>query len=212
MRRLDLTGSRAGAIHPVLLAISLVAYRLAHCRLSPLKWLFSSSIPFGPVQRPLLDELEHIEQIFWGACVTSLREVGLSAAIDVPDGGGLTADACHLAFRTWRQDLAGDTDLAADSRMMVPIWFDKQSGRWKVWLFLGWSVRELSVSFAKTPCVQVRNADGNRVNVSFRDSVYRAATPAFAEHYTGRLMNRKEFRAHCDRYGEREEILAHLNG
>jgi len=168
--------------------------------------------PFGPVQRPLLDELEHIEQIFWGAYVTSLRELGLSAAIDVPDGRGLTADAWHLAFRTWQQELAGDTDLAADSRMMVPIWYDRLSHRWRVWLFLGWSARELTVSFFETPNVQVLDAAGNRVKVSFENSVYRAATPVFAEHDTRRLMNREEFRDHCDRYGEREEILAHLDG
>ncbi len=166
---------------------------------------------FGPVQAPLLDELDHIEQIFWGAYVTSLRELGLSTAIDLPGGGAVSAEVCYLSFRTWQQQVAGDMDLAADCRMMVPVCPEKDG--WKVWLFLCWSARKLTVSFFEKPAVRVRDADGNPVDVwtEFGDSVYSAATPVFAEHYTSRLMDREEFRAHCDQYCGYEEILAHLD-
>jgi hypothetical protein len=63
------------------------------------------------------------------------------------------------------------------------------------------------VSFDTPPGVEVVRGD---VDVNMGGSAYALAYPVFAETYVSRLLNRDEFRAHCDRYRTQSAILAHL--
>lgn len=46
--------------------------------------------------------------------------------------------------------------------------------------------------------------------VEFRADRYEFAVPVTAEVYVSRLLNRDEFRRHCDRFKSKEAILANL--
>lgn len=163
----------------------------------------------GPVDVPLDDELAGIERLFLGAHAAACAEIGLA-----PEGGS-AAD-----FAGWAADR--DPDLGQDNRMMVPVFFDVERRRTKVWAFLGWRSRPLVASFAKPPKVEVLGSAEKRgwfgfgakpaapEPVEFESARYSLAYPVTAEVYVSTRLNREEFRAHCDRYRTPDQILSHL--
>lgn len=179
--------------------------------------------PDGAVKTTLKDELEGMELLFFGAYVTSLRNLGGKAEASLPRGLGevdLEASAKH--FSHWKSDLPNDPDVTADLRMMVPLFYDTERKITKVWLFLGWAERPLDVSWVNTPqliAVGQPPADWDEDhrnnplrNVHFDGIQPSLFYPVTAEAYVGDLMDREQFRAHCDRYQTRSEILANLPG
>jgi hypothetical protein len=147
----------------------------------------------GPVARPLDEELEEMIALMRGAAAVAGEELGMDTAVG-PEVG---------RFRAW----AKDPDIAEDVRMMVPVFFDRGRDKTKVWAILGWATRTLLVSYASPPIVRVHEG---AARVEFGTAVRRIAYPVFAEVYVSRLLDRDEFRTHCDRYKTRGSILQHL--
>jgi hypothetical protein len=131
--------------------------------------------------------------LFRGAAAVAGEELGLKTATGT--------EAEH--FRAW----AKAPDIGQDVRMMVPVFFDIGRQKTKVWAILGWATRLLEVSFATPPTAHVVKG---RPHVRFASTFRQIAYPVFAETYVTRLLDRDEFRAHCDRYRTRSEILQHL--
>jgi hypothetical protein len=128
-----------------------------------------------------------------GAATTVGEELGMAAAAE-PEAG---------RFRAW----AKNPDIAGDVRMMVPVFFDRGRSMTKVWAILGWATRLLRVSYVAPPSVRVLEG---APRVEFGAAGRRIAYPVFAEVYVSRLLDRDEFRTHCDRYKTRGSILQHL--
>jgi len=149
--------------------------------------------PTGRVSQPLDEELADMVALFRGAAAVAGHELGM-----VP-----TTDAEVSWFRQW----ARKPDIAEDIRMMVPVFYDKSRRKMKVWAILGWSRRTLGVEFAIRPAAEV--LEGN-VKINFSRVSYQLAHPVFVETYVSRLLDRDEFRAHCDRYQTRSRILKNL--
>ncbi len=122
---------------------------------------------------PNAEEIDRTEALFRAAAKTARYEIGL------------TNEPSSVS-------LAGDPDLAADLRMMVPVFYDRDRQKLKVWAFLGWTTTSLDVSF-ETPPKTSRPVptDGSK---------YRAAVPVMVEIYVNRLLDRAEMRALCDRH------------
>jgi hypothetical protein len=100
--------------------------------------------------------------------------------------------------------------------MMVPVFYDVLRKKTKVWAFLGWVERPLTVSFATPPQVTVRDADGQEVprssyRLSYSQRWVTLAYPVTAEVYVSRVLDRQEFRKHCDRHVTRKAILENLH-
>lgn len=173
----------------------------------------------GPVKPTLGDELTHMEQLFRGAAAASNHDLGAGPA----DG----ADA----FEQWRAGLSDDPDVARDARMMVPVFYDVGRRKTKVWAFLGWRTVSVDTKYRERPrVVAVEPATppmGGRLAelrrkfhgsepvthppaVEFVGDAYEFVVPVVVEAYVSRLMNRDEFRRHCDRHGTRSAILRHL--
>jgi hypothetical protein len=169
--------------------------------------------PDGPSKATLASELDDTQSLFWGAHETACREIGL--AVEAPAPRGRHQDhAAH--FAAWAQALAADPDIGRDARMMVPVFFDRQREKLKVWVFLGWVTRELNVAFQKPPAAEVFDGRGRRVEPSddlrlvFASERHTLACPLTAEVYVSRLLDRYEFRRHCDLHKTRSAILANL--
>jgi hypothetical protein len=166
----------------------------------------------GPVRKNLDAELSEMEGLFYGAYSVVCAELGLE-----PDLGPLSRDPQGDGdrFRSWLKSVWSDVDVGADARMMVPVFYDLQRKKTKVWVFMGWSERPLDISFAKKPDVTVLDEDGrevepDQVQLSFYGYGYRVAYPVMAEVYVTEILDRKEFRAHCDRFKTRAGILENL--
>lgn len=163
----------------------------------------------GPVQRPLADELAEMAALFRGAAAVAGQELGME-----PAPAEATAPFTRFAEQHAQGGSTGrstrfhqDPGPAEDIRMMVPVFHDVGRDMTKVWAILGWDVRELNVSFSVPPAARVLKG---RAEVRFGSESHALAYPVFAEAYVARLLDRDEFRAHCDRYKTVERILAHL--
>jgi hypothetical protein len=152
-----------------------------------------------------------LESLFFGAHVRVSRELGLSPT--TWPGSDSSANAAADRFAAWARE--SDADLSADVRAMVPVFYDLERRKVKVWIFLGWSSRPIAISFAQPPQAVVRDVNGRplrhhppirwgalRVNVPY---------PVTAELYVDRLLDRDEFRKLCDSCGTQSEIVRCLN-
>jgi hypothetical protein len=160
-------------------------------------------------------ELRHVSALFYGAAITVGRELGMAdSPKDEADwGSGEGPDADAVTFERWAKE-RNDPDLTRDARMMVPVFYDRGRGKTKVWVFLGWSQRPVRVDFRNFPDVKVRDVRGqdvtDQIRIKFESRTYRLAYPVMAEVYVTKLLNRDEFRAHCDRHKTRRAILESL--
>ena len=170
----------------------------------------------GPVKASLAVELDEMEAIFAGASAAVSRELGLTGGVTAsPEPApGRSSDEDRKAFNRWAQTMNEDPDLGRDARMMVPVFFDRGRRKTKVWVFLGWSQRPVHFWFARPPAVQVTKngqpAKPGEIDLQFGASSVSLAYPVSAEVYVDRILNREEFRRHCDRFKTRSEILKNL--
>ena len=170
----------------------------------------------GPVELNLLQEIDQLAGIFGGAYVTACRDLGLPEGAAAEIGNGKPADEQAQGFLRWLASIHSDPDLAQDVRMMVPIFYNVQRKRTKVWLMLGWGGASCEIDYVRHPAVSITNADGKPVAadtgpiVIFQKKKTGVSMPVFAEVYVTKLLNRAEFRRHCDVYLSEESILANL--
>jgi hypothetical protein len=180
----------------------------------------------GPSEADLAGELAGVERLFEGAAATARRELGMELQLG-------EEQTCR-SFQEWGAGLAADRDVSRDVRMMVPVYYDVQREKTKVWAFLGWRTVPVDVSYATEPRVlAVEPAKPpeptDRLSVlrrkfrkppekpaeapppvRFARDRYELAVPVMAEVYITRLLDRDEFRRHCDRFKTRDAILANL--
>jgi hypothetical protein len=167
----------------------------------------------GPVHMSLSAELTGIETLFLGAHVSVSRELGLVS--DPATGSDASANEAADRFAAWLRELESDPDLNLDLRAMVPVFYDVERRKPKVWAFLGWARRPITVSFARPPQATIYDSKGRllldhppiRWDALHADLPY----PVSAELYVDRILDRHEFRKLCDSCGTRSEILRHLD-
>lgn len=166
----------------------------------------------GPVRASLAAELADIEMLFLGAHVSVSRQLGLTP--DPAVGADECAQAAAGRFAAWARELHQDPDLRQDLRAMVPVFYDLGRGKTKVWLFLGWSRREIGVSFSRRPEATVLDRNGRPAGrhprILWGELSSQLDYPVMVEAYVDRILDRAEFRALCDRCGTCGEILREL--
>jgi hypothetical protein len=166
----------------------------------------------GPVNVALLDELKLMEALFYGAYLNTAVELGLEPEKRPKLGWGPKPSLA--LYRKWKPQK--DPDVGKDIRMMVPVFYDIGRRKTKIWAILGVTTRPLSVHYSTPPkLLSVVDAEGNAVNladvkVSYKYEKFTVVYPVMAELYTNRILNRKEFRALCDRYKTRPAIVREL--
>lgn len=171
----------------------------------------------GPVRQDLAAELRDMESLFYGAHLTVCRQIGSPASTSHQASMGSPQGAApdEARFQTWTKDLAADPDVARDARMMVPVFYDLLRKKTKVWAFLGWAERPVQISFARRPEATVFDRAGKVATDSGPELKFHSlrrslAYPVTAEVYVTKILNRDEFRRHCDRHKTRSAILANL--
>lgn len=171
----------------------------------------------GPVNLALGAELRLMEGLFHGAYLQSCAEIGVTPEED-PDLGNPTGpNASRALLETWLASLRTDPDLGNDIRTMVPIFYDIGRRKTKVWAVLGVATKPLHVSYATFPKVkEIKGSDGKcvdlrKVAVKFVGESHQIAYFATAEVYVTRVLDRTEFRQHCDRHKTYREIVSNLS-
>jgi hypothetical protein len=170
----------------------------------------------GPLKENLAAELDAMESIFSGASAQVSRELGLAEPVSAAPAArpGRSAEADRVAFVRWAAAMNADPDIGRDARMMVPVFFDLGRRKTKVWAFLGWAQRPVVFWFATPPTAEVtkngKPANAGDAVVEFGATYHSLAYPVTAEVYVDQILDRDEFRRHCDRYKARSEILKNL--
>ena len=159
--------------------------------------------PDGPGDHSVLQTLRDAEALFRGAHAAALEDLGLPA----PPGAS--------AFSEWmrNRDRSNDDDQIRDGRMMVPVFFDVQRRKYKVWAMLGWVVAGASVEFTARPrVVSVDRLEGqpDEPELVWTGDNCAYWQPVMVETYVSELLDRDEFRALCDTHRSQAEILRAL--
>jgi hypothetical protein len=166
----------------------------------------------GPAPTCLAEELAGIETLFLGAHVSVSKELGL--APDSAAGTDASASEAADRFAAWVRELNSDSDLSLDLRAMVPVFYDVERRKPKVWAFLGWSRRPITVSFARPPQAAILDRSGrppgDHPKVRWHELQAYLPYPVTAELYVDRILDRDEFRRLCDACGTRTEIVRRL--
>jgi hypothetical protein len=168
----------------------------------------------GAVATNLAAELEMVEHLFDGAAATARGELGMGH------------EEVARRFADWRANVTADPDVSRDCRMMVPVFFDLQRRKTKVWAFLGWRKVPVDVHYKTEPRVlsveQEQPTDRlGALKRKFRQQPevppvqltgerYELAVPVMVEVYVSQLLDRDELRRHCDRHRTRDAIVANL--
>ena len=166
----------------------------------------------GPVNVPLDRELALLEALFYGAYASAALELGMTPEEHDDLGWGLRRSLA--VYRAW--DPATDPDAGRDVRMMVPVFYDVERRKTKVWAVLGVTTRPLETWFATPPKLESVTDDAgaavdpSQVQLELESAEFTVAYPVMAEVYVDRILDRTEFRALCDRYKTAEAILEHL--
>jgi hypothetical protein len=167
----------------------------------------------GPAPVSLAEELSDIEALFLGAHVSVSRELGLPP--DASMSSDTSTSEAAERFATWRRELNSDPDLNQDLRAMVPVFYDVGRRKLKVWAFLGWSRRPITISFAKAPKATILDLKGKPMYkhppLRWGELGADLRYPVTAELYVDRILDRDEFRKLCDECGTRSEILRRLD-
>lgn len=160
----------------------------------------------GASPRPLLEEIGEMESLFLGAARLAADEIGMELPEEI---AGPLEEQREGALR-WIHNISSDPDIGTDNRMMVPLFYDLQRKKIKVWAFLGYSAKPLKVWFEKKPTVRVEGGEGRGVDLEYKELSRSLLTPISAEIYVDHLLDRDKFKALCDRHHTRSAIVRAL--
>jgi hypothetical protein len=166
---------------------------------------------FG-AKKPLYQELVDMEALFNGVYLIVAGEIGMESALN-PAAGSVRENNADKSFAgRWLRSYADDPDVGTDNRMMVPVFYDAQRKKTKVWVVMGYSVKPLSVWFEQPPEATITDAQGEpaKVDLEFKAMEKSLIYPVSAEIYVTKLLNRNEFRNLCDRHKTQSAILKAL--
>ncbi|MFO0910499.1 MAG: hypothetical protein U0794_19500 [Isosphaeraceae bacterium] len=165
----------------------------------------------------LLAELRAMRDLFYGLHLLSAEDLGMKPAIR-PDEP-VDRPACEKAASAWLAAWKTDPDLAIDTRVAVPVYFDRIRNVTKVWVTLGVRLSPLDALYAAPPRVRPvpkagetaaewKLVEGHQLeSASF---VIPVDTFAEVEIPGGRVYDRNELRAICDKAQTREAIIEAL--
>jgi hypothetical protein len=159
-------------------------------------------------------ELSFMRDLFYGLYLVSAEDIGLKPALakDEP----VDPERCYHLAADWLPKAFEDPDMAADTRVSVPVYVDPVGGVTRLWATLGVRLAKLDADFARPPHIRLQDGGGWKTAETYQlgPAHYLIPVDEFAEvELTGRkALSRDEFRAVCDREQTKEAIVAALQG
>lgn len=171
--------------------------------------------PNGSVEKNLEEELVYMETLFYGAAELASLELGFHLKLPDKYTPPESKEKSLEIIKEWLKYTGKDPDIYRDTRMMVPIFYDIDKNKIKVWALLGYEEKDLYIYFNKAPEVTIFDKNGKKIeldewNLYFIGTSKSIIYPVFAEVYVDKILNRQEFRELCDKYKTRSEIIEAL--
>ncbi len=166
-------------------------------------------MPYTRSQKPLLTEMQEMESLMYGLFLITAGEIGLKVTKEMTNRKPEVLKRDKETAQKWIAGIKEDIDLARDNRMMVPVFYDVQRRKTKVWAVLGYAVRPVTISYKKEPTFVLTNTKREKINrkVKFKSQDRFIIYPVSAEVYTNKILNRKEFQELCDKYKNQKSII-----
>lgn len=153
-------------------------------------------------------EVRGMADLFLGLACLSSEDIGHRLATTPAEAARRAA--AEAAATAWLDRIKADPDLAADTRVAIPIGHDPNTRKVRLWATIGVSLTQLKAEYARSP--QVRQAEGGDWRVVRPDELEPSydyiAVEEFAELELdgGRVFTRDELRAICDASKTRDAI------
>jgi hypothetical protein len=168
----------------------------------------------GRREMKLAEELEAIKQRFYGFYLVACEDIGMRPKF-LKDELVNRETAKQIAL-TWLESLAGNSDLACDTRVAAPIYVDLDSRKTRLWGVLGVRLAHLRASYARGPKIRPKDQSGDWRDVEsdlLGDANYVIPIDAFGEFEINGMdvLTREEFRKICDRHETKERIIEALS-
>ncbi len=169
----------------------------------------------APRELDLNAELAYMRNLFYGLHLISAEDIGMAPAL--AEGELAEPDRCYELAEKWLSDAANDPDLAADTRVSIPIMTDPGRNVTRLWVTVGVRLTKLEAEYARPPSIRPTSGEGDWTEVDRHElaaSHYLIAVDEFAEiELPGlRSFDREELRAICDQAKTKEAILEALRG
>lgn len=167
----------------------------------------------GEREQDLGHELVWMRELFYGLYLLTAEDIGLKPALAADEP--VDQERCYGLAEDWLGNVLDDPDLAADTRVAVPIAGDPNRQVVRLWATLGVRLAKLDVAYARPPYIKPLDgsADWKVLDMS-RTAPAHFLIPvdefAEVEQSGWRTLTRDELRAICDREKTREAIIAAL--
>ena len=148
---------------------------------------------------------------FYGLYLVSAEDIGMKP--DLAADEQVDEDHCYKLATEWLKHVFADADLAADTRVSVPIFVDRRGTR--IWATIGVRLTRLEARYVRPPHLKPAKGPGDWKEVEahrLAASHYLIAVDEFAEVELpgSRTLTREELRAVCDREKTKEKIVKAL--
>ncbi len=168
----------------------------------------------GTRKQPLLEELRDIERLFYGCYAISAEDIGLGLNL-AEDEQAVLAESRSIAGK-WLTSYTDDSDLAVDTRVIVPVAEDLSRGVISVWATSGIRFSRLKTNYVSEAPPRVRTSDGEEWTPlkpeQLGDATYLLPVDEFVSVQipSSRILNRKEFQDLCNGAKNKEELVQRL--
>ncbi|MDX2037403.1 MAG: hypothetical protein SFX72_12195 [Isosphaeraceae bacterium] len=168
----------------------------------------------GERESTLAAELDRMRSLFYGFYLLSSEDIG--SKTEFASDESVDADKCMKLASEWLEKCVDDIDLAADTRVAVPVYVNPAAGRVRCWGTLGVRLAKFDARFVKPPSIKPISGDGDWkpvTNEQLRSVQYLIPVDEFGEFEltSMQFLTRPEFRAICDAGGTKEAILKALS-
>lgn len=169
----------------------------------------------GDREQDLATELPWMRDFFYGLYLVSCEDIGHKPTL--ADGEVDSPDRCYELALEWLAKPLDDADLAADTRVSIPLVVDFERRVTRLWVTIGVRLTRLDASFVTPPRLKPREAEGDWQLVAqdtLRPTQYLIPVDEFAEVEIPGIVSltREELRALCDKAKTKEQIIAALQG
>jgi hypothetical protein len=166
-----------------------------------------------PRDKDLHAELTSLRELFYGLYLLSAEDIGLTPSL--PEDEPVDRPRCERVASEWLAHALEDPDLAADTRVAVPVVVDPARHVTRLWTTLGVRLTKLEASFARPPRARPVEGPGDWQVVEpskLATAFYLIPVDEFAEvELRGvRSLTRPELRAVCDARKTKEAIVEAL--
>jgi len=162
----------------------------------------------------LAAELDQMRTLFFGVYLISCEDLGLRPSTMADETGDPAA--AMAAAEKWLGEIKSDPDLAADTRVIVPVYYDPMKREMSVWATAGVRLVKLTAAYDARFPLSLRPVSGGEwkpvepYKLEAMNTVIAVDEFITCQIPTLTPLTREEFRKLCDEHKTKEKIVAAL--